>query len=376
MRCAAALSTHPIPAQATGDVIADLLEYGPLPPDLLVVVTTPEFAGAAEDIISTVSSLLRPAELLFVVSAGVLAAGSEVTAGAGLGVWACWCDSPQSDVIRVIPLGTGLTGLGDEATDALRRSVAVVLLGDPGAEEVTTAVDSVLALLPHQEVSGGLLSAARGPVRLVDSTGRAHPAVAVAFGMPSAEAILGHGSFAISPVMTATNVVGTRLCEIDARPAIGVANEIISMQDPETRTQTARDLAIAVHGINDINGDHIVDVHRVLGVDREINALALTGEIPMGAAISFHRQDRDGGDIGLEQALSGSRARGALLFTCTSLDPTAEQEGVGDLGLFVEALGTAAFAGVRVSTVIGRTTNQVGLRPAPLSATIFGRAHH
>ena len=373
IRCAAALSTHPVPSQATGDVIADLLECGATAPDFLLVATTPEFSGAADDIISTMRAILQPEELLFVVSSGVIAAGSEVTTGAGLGLWACWCDSPERGAVRVIPLGSADRFLGEDELDVFRRSQAVVLLGDPGAEDVTSTFDEVTGVLPHREVTGGLLSAARGPVRLMDSSGFHHLSIAVSFQAASAVAVLGHGSVPISPLMTATAVVGTRLLEIDDRPALDVAKDVLSEQTPTSRVQIARDLAIALHTSNE---GAIIDVHRVLGADQKMNALALTGEISPGTLVSFHRQDREGGIGGLEKALEGPRARGALFFSCSALDLGAEQDAIGDLGVLVEAIGTAAFAGVQVSTVIGRSAGQVGLRQAPLSAAIFGRDHY
>ena len=373
MRCAAALSTHPVPSQATGDVIADLLEYGSAPPDLLLVVATPEFSGAADDIILTMTSLLQPGNLLFVVSAGILAAGSEVTAGPGLGLWALWSGTLGGDSVRLVTLGRGEVQFDEEEQEAFGHSRAVVLLGDPGADDVTTILDDVVSLLPHHEVSGGLLSAARGSVRIIDASGRSHPAVALCLQTVPATAVLGHGSVPLSDAMTATTVVGSRLSEIDFRPALEVAREIIDRQAPEAKARTARDLAVAVHSPQD---DSIRDVHRVLGADQTMRALALTSEIPVGASISFHLQDRESGLGGLDEALGGPRARGALIFSCSDLDPGSEREGTGELGHLVEVLGTAAFCGLRVSTVIGCAGGEVGLRQAPLSATILGRDHH
>ncbi|MSZ52225.1 MAG: hypothetical protein F2597_05815, partial [Actinobacteria bacterium] len=92
MRCASALSTHPIPAYATGDVIAELLALDEPPADLLVAFATPAFGGATDDIAETIRILLQPRNVVLVVSDGVIGAGSEVTAGSGIALWSLWLD--------------------------------------------------------------------------------------------------------------------------------------------------------------------------------------------------------------------------------------------------------------------------------------------
>ena len=58
MRCAAALSTHPIPAYATGDVIAELLALDQPSADLVVAFATPAFGGTSEDITETMRAMV------------------------------------------------------------------------------------------------------------------------------------------------------------------------------------------------------------------------------------------------------------------------------------------------------------------------------
>jgi small ligand-binding sensory domain FIST len=113
MRCAAALSTHPIPAYATGDVIAELLALDQPSADLVVAFATPAFGGTSEDITETIRVLLLPKNFIFIVSDGIIGAGSEVTSGSGIALWSLWLDdSFESESVQVFSVDDGV--LADE----------------------------------------------------------------------------------------------------------------------------------------------------------------------------------------------------------------------------------------------------------------------
>ena len=67
MPFAAGLSEHPLPTQATGEAIGQVLEdLGPdaAPPDLALLFVTAPHAGALEDIAAAVRKTLQPGTLL------------------------------------------------------------------------------------------------------------------------------------------------------------------------------------------------------------------------------------------------------------------------------------------------------------------------
>jgi small ligand-binding sensory domain FIST len=120
----------------------------------------------------------------------------------------------------------------------------------------------------------------------------------------------------------------------------------------------------------------VIDVHDVLGADRESGALAVAAVLPAGTVVAFHRNEESDSFAGIDVALGGPAAAGALIFACATIDPEAEHICVSDLGPLTETLGTAAYAGVHVATVIGPGSSGPKLSAAPLSAVIFGRRHH
>ncbi len=83
-----ALSMHPIPAHATGEVVGDVLEaIGPTP-TLAVLFVTHALTGALDDIVGAVQQMLQPTHLLAITTSGVLGSGSEVEDGSALALWA------------------------------------------------------------------------------------------------------------------------------------------------------------------------------------------------------------------------------------------------------------------------------------------------
>ena len=371
MRSAAALSTHPVPSHATGDVIAEALGLNETVPDFVLVVATTPFGGAAEDILSTIHTLLHPRQLLFVASSGLLAAGTEVAAGPALGIWLFWNETGED--VSVLDLESGIGSLNYVDTKKLATAASVIVLADPTLANVTQTIESVCALRATRPVTGGLLSGAIGTSVLRDGSGASRGCVAIAFPSTTSEAKLAHGSVPLSRELVATRVVNNMLCELNDAPALDMVQQVLSTLDADDRALIARNLAIA---LCDPETGSVIDVYRVLGAEREHGALAITGMIPQGSSVAMHFQAADDSHLGLVDELDGERAGGALLFSCAPLGPKDDHEGLTDLGHLTDALGTSAFAGIHVSSVIGPGSLGSGLHAAPLSAAIFGRPHH
>ena len=374
MRCAAALSTHPIPAYATGDVIAELLVLDQPPADLIVAFATPAFGGSSEDIAETIRVLLHPNSFVFIVSDGIIGAGSEVTAGSGIALWSVWLeDSLANESVQVFSVNDGELADDSEFTNAMHSATDVILFGKPDEPRVTKWIDQICDLRRGRSVSGALLAASQGGL-LLDCAADSSPGLlALAFTGLGAAVRLVHGTTALSVPMVVTNAVGSMLCEIDDQSALQVAKNVLSSLEMDRRAITAQDLAVA---LLEPDTARVVDVYRVLGADRTSDSLALSQPVQTGDRIAFHRQDRSGPLADLEISLRGSRSNGALVFSCGSLNPDSDLVGTGEVGMLGEALGTNAYAGIHAASVIGPSAGQSGLCSAPFSAVIFGRSHH
>jgi len=372
MRSAAALSTHPVASHATGDVIADILDSGESAPDLVIIFSTSAFSGASEDILRAVDTILGPRQLLFVASSGVIGAGSEVTRGAGLSAWAFWSETPEDDV-EFIGLDEGLENLDYSSTRRLATAESVIVLADPALPMVTQTIDQLCELRSNKVIAGGLVSGSNGAPVLGDATGRRHRCIAIAFRSTRSHANLAFGSTPLLGPLTVTRSTGSMVCELDGDLALDVVQFALSRLEEPDRRLAAQRLALAVL---DAESGTVVDVHEILGADRERGALAVAATLPQSTVVALHQQDPAGAVSGIIDSLGGTRSGGALLFASSMIDPLAEHEGVSDLGLVTESLGTSAYAGIHLATVVGTGSNGPGLSAAPLSAVIFGRSHY
>ena len=88
MPFAAALSEHPLPTHATGEVVGDVLEHLGEAPDLAVLFVAAAHTGAMEDIASAVRQLLRPRVLIGCTAGTVVGASREVEDLPAISLWA------------------------------------------------------------------------------------------------------------------------------------------------------------------------------------------------------------------------------------------------------------------------------------------------
>src|SRR3954466_13175489 len=131
-RYAAALSLHPTPVEAVGEVAGELLDrFADTRPDLLVCFTSPHHVGAFEDITSGLRKLLDPHVMIGGTAVGVAGGGLEIEDGPGLSVFAASFGTGQIDGFALeshqTPDGWTITGWPDEVPD----HGTLVMLADP-----------------------------------------------------------------------------------------------------------------------------------------------------------------------------------------------------------------------------------------------------
>ena len=91
-RAAAAISEHPLATQAVGEVVGQVLERLEARPDLALVFATGPFAGAFEDIASTVRAILRPGALVGATATSLVGGGQEIEGRAAVSLFAAHLD--------------------------------------------------------------------------------------------------------------------------------------------------------------------------------------------------------------------------------------------------------------------------------------------
>jgi len=166
-RYAAALSQHPIPAHAVGEVAGSVLEQlDGEPPDLVVYFVSPHFVGALDDMNAALRRLLEPGALIGMTTATAIGGAVEAEAVPALSVWAAALDGPVIPVaMRVVDTPDGPAVNGCPTTDevGLADAHTLLLLADPFTFPVESFVARLAEDRPNLQVIGGMASASPGP---------------------------------------------------------------------------------------------------------------------------------------------------------------------------------------------------------------------
>lgn len=322
MPFASALSEHPVPAVAVGEVAGQLLEsLGPAP-DLAVVFVTPPHAGALEDAAAAVADILRPGTIIGCAAVSVVARGREVEEQPAVSLWAARFGDVEPVRVEAVrgPLGFELAGLPPELPFEPR---ALLLLADPFSFPIDALYQEIAARYPGLPVVGGNASAAHGPGgnRLVLDR-RVHTAGAVgAFLGPGVdvETVVSQGCRPVGRPYVVTRSEGSIVQELGGETALA---RLLQMTGTDISEEDVQLINHGLHLGRVINeskldferGDFLV--HNVLGADQTSGAIAVSDVIEVGTTVQFHVRDAATADEDLRQLLGGRQADGALLFTC------------------------------------------------------------
>jgi small ligand-binding sensory domain FIST len=322
MPFAAALSQHPIAAQAVGETAGQVLEELGPEPDLALLFVTPPHAGALEDAGTAVDAVLRPRTLLGCAAVSVVGTGKEVEQEPAVSLWAGRFGPVAPVRFEAHALGPTVDIAGWPDTVPFEPQ-ALVLVADPFSFPVETFYEELERRHGRLPVIGGNASAARGPGgnRLLYG-GRTYTSGAVgAFIGPGVdvETVVSQGCRPIGQPYVVTRAEGNVVHELAGEPAL---QRLVHMA---TSGMSQEDLALVNQGLHvgQVIDEHKVDftrgdflVRNVVGADQERGAIAVNDVVEVGTTVQFHVRDAATADEDLRQLLGTRAADGALLFTC------------------------------------------------------------
>src|SRR5438067_1121737 len=147
MPFASALSEHPVPAHAVGEVAGEVLEKIGPNPDLAMLFLTPPHAGALEDAAAAVRSICHPKTLLGCAAVAVAGVGREVEETPAVSLWAGRFGEVVPARFESVPAGDGAALAGWPGPGTLPFDPqALVLVGDPFSFEV----DALFAMISER----------------------------------------------------------------------------------------------------------------------------------------------------------------------------------------------------------------------------------
>ena len=361
MPFASAQSEHPIAALATGEVVGAVLEAMGERPDLVFISVTRPHAGALDDIVNTVTSVLHPLAMIGCAAESVVGTGREVEETPSISLWA-------GRVGPLLPVTLTATRLADDTwqfggwpDDVSFEPAALILVADPFTFPADQFVNWMEEAHPGLPIIGGNASAALGPggSRLVvDDRVVPEGAVGVLVGSGvEIEMVTSQGCRAYGRPLTVTKSDRNILFEVAGTPAIE------SMVEQMKGGLSAEDI-----GRLENNGLHVgrlIDEHldqpgpgdylvrTVIGVDRNTGAMAVDDRIPLGSTVRFHLRDAESADLDLRRVLVGHQADGALMFTCNGRGTRLFDEAHHDASVLSRQIGPVPVGGIFAAGEIG-----------------------
>lgn len=377
MPFAAAVSEHPLATHATGEVVGELLERLPGPPDLAVLFVTGPHLGVLEDIASAVRRLLQPGTLVGCTAVSVLAGREEVEQVPGVALWAGSTGAVAAHHVDVVesPEGAVLTGV--DGAD-LEAAGTALLIADPATFPVASVLDTFAVSHPHLTVAGGVASAGGGPGanRLVlDERLHDRGAVLVLLGRDvPVDIVVSQGCGPVGQPYTVTRAERNMVIELAGRPALERVQETIAALGESDRAAAAKGLHMGIvvdeHKVDFDRGDFLV--RNVLGADRANGAVAVGDVVEVGATVQLHVRDADSADADLRLLLDGHEGEGALVFTCNGRGSALFGEPHHDAAVVAETVGTTAVAGMFCAGEVGPVGGRSFLHGFTAVTVIFG----
>jgi small ligand-binding sensory domain FIST len=372
MPFAAALSEHPVPAHAVGEVAGEILDKFGERPDLAMVFVTPPFAGALEDAVAAIDDILHPLVLIGCAAESIVGPHREVERTAAVSLFAARTGpllpvalqagrAPGSD--DPMPGDLVVAGWPDEIAF---RPQALLLVADPFTFPAEDFLGWVGTRYPGLPVIGGMASAAQAPGgnrmtvgRRVRPTGAVGALLGPGVGV---ETVVSQGCRPFGQPLVVTRSEGNLIQELAGAPAL----ERLVAQAHGALTEEE----VALLEMGGLQIGRVIDEHKesfgrgdfllrsVLGADRRTGALAVGDVMPVGTTVQFHLRDARTADEDLHVLLKGHRAEGALVFTCNGRGSRLFEEPHHDARVLSDLLGPVPLAGFFAAGEIGPVGGQ------------------
>jgi small ligand-binding sensory domain FIST len=359
MTFASALSEHPDPAEATGEVIGAVLEQLGTEPDVAAVFASPQHRDTFGDMAAAISRMLRPGVLVGTTAVAVLGGSREVEDAPAIGLWAGRLAArPRPVRLDATRTASGIALQGLSAS-TFEPGDALLLLADPFSLPVDAIIDALAELeMPETSgtlsvpVVGGMASAANTPGgnRLVlDDEVMSSGGVGVVLpGSVATRTVVSQGCRPIGDPMIVTRAEGNLVMEIAGRPALDRLDDLVRAADADERSLLASGLQIGIaideHRATFERGDFLI--RGVVGADRLQRALAVGDRVEVGTTVQFQVRDAVAADEDLRAMLADATGDAALVFTCNGRGQRLFGEPDHDARVVHDTLGSPALAGM------------------------------
>jgi len=380
-RYAAALSEHPVPAHAVGEVAGEVIEaLGGEDPDLLVCFASPHFVGALDDVAFALGNLLTPRVAIGASAVAVIGGPHEVEHGPAVSVFAA--SLPEAELTPVsLNVGRGPDGWSIEGLpDPGEGPATLLLLADPFTFPLDGFLRRLEELAPEIQVVGGAASAARGPGGnrlLLDGVVHDQGAVGVLVRGTPVRTVVSQGCRPIGTPLTVTRAEGNVLGALAGVDAMTKLQDLASEVSEDDRLLMGMGLHLGIvvdeHQLDFEPGDFLV--RAVTGADPSVGSLTVGDVVEVGQTVQFHVRDAAAADDDLRGMLAGvdpDEARAVLLFSCNGRGERFFGEPSHDAGVVDLLLGPLPVAGMFCAGEVGPVGGRSFVHAYTASLALFG----
>ncbi|HEV7687595.1 MAG TPA: FIST N-terminal domain-containing protein [Acidimicrobiia bacterium] len=370
------LSEHPIPSQAVGEAVGQVLDgLGDERPDLVMLFASPHHIGAMEDIASSIRGLLDPTVLLGGSAGAVIGGGREVEDSPALSLFAARLPATLLTPVRLevvpTPDGPSLVGWPDHPDGTM------LLLADPFTFPADAFLDRVNEDLPKLQIIGGLASAAMQPGgnRLVldDQITDSGAVGVVLSGGVEIRTVVSQGCRPVGKPYVVTRSDRNFILELGGKSALQRLQETATAASDEERELMRQGLQIGCvvdeTRLEFTRGDFLV--RGVVGADQRSGAIAVGDNVPVGRTVQFQVRDADSADEDLRDLLTSAEADAAILFTCNGRGQRLFGEPDHDAGVVDQLLGPLPLAGCFCAGELGPVGTRNFLHGFTASLALF-----
>jgi small ligand-binding sensory domain FIST len=379
-RYASALSSHPTPVEAVGEVAGEILEqFDGARPDLLVCFASRHHAGAFDDVMSGLRKLLEPEAAIGATMVGVAGGGVEVEDGPGLSVLAASFGAGRVDAIA---LETRETDDGYEIVgwpDSVPARGTMIMLAEPYSFPIGDFLTVCNERVPGVTLLGGMASAAMRPgmnrLALGDQVLDQGAVALLCSDDVPVRAVVSQGCRPIGVPLTVTSAERNLVNELAGQPAMARLQEIVQSATEAERELMRNGLHLGIvvdeHKLDFARGDFLV--RNVLGADSRNGAIAIGDRVDVGTTVQFQVRDAASADDDLRVLLGGVTGDAALMFTCNGRGRNLFAEPNHDAGTVEELMGPTPLAGAFCAGEIGPIGGRNFLHSFTASIAVFER---
>ena len=373
-RFGAALSEHPLPTHAIGEVVGEVAEQVGEKPDLAVLFVTAPSIGVVEEFAGTVREVLKPETLIGTSAISVIGGGHEAENVAAVSLWAGQVGpvEPVRMEAQRNPDGWELRGV------PYAEAGTMLLLPDPFTFPADGFLEQMARDRSRLAIVGGLASAARGPGgnRLVlnDQVFTDGAVGAVLGPNVPVRTVVSQGCRPIGDPFTVTASDGNAIIELGGKPASERIEELVAGLSPEDRVLASQGLHLGIvfdeHKLDFGRGDFLI--RGVLGLDRSRKAVVVGDMVEVGATVQFQVRDADSADEDLRELMAeAGRSQAALTFTCNGRGQNLFGTPDHDAIEIHDAIGGAPHAGMFCAGEIGPVANRNQMHGFTASVLLF-----